>query len=119
MEAPIWLKPAILGGVVGAIATMVVGFNQGGWMLGSSAERMAQERSAAAVTEALVPVCIGQSKADPEVAVKLAQLRALSSSYEQRQFVEKSGWATMPAAGTPNSDLASACAEVLLKPTST
>ena len=109
MEAPIWLKPAILGGVAGAIATIVVGFNQGGWMLGGSAEKMAQERSAVAVTEALVPVCIGQSKADPEVTMKLAQLKALSSSYEQREFVMKSGWATIPAAGAPNSDLAAAC----------
>ena len=119
MEAPKWLKPAILGGLVGAIATIVVGFNQGGWMLGGSAEKMAQERSAAAVTEALVPVCIGQSKADPEVAMKLAELKALTSSYEQRDFVMKSGWATMPASDAPNLDLATACAEVLLKPTQT
>jgi hypothetical protein len=119
MEAPTWLKPAILGGIVGAIATIVVGFNQAGWMLGSSAEKMAQQRSATAVTEALVPVCIGQSKADPEVAMKMGQLKALTSSYEQREFVMKSGWATMPASEAPNSDLAAACAELLLKPTPT
>jgi len=116
MEAPTWLKPAITGAIVGAIATMFVGFTQGGWMLGSSAERMAEQRSAAAVIKALVPVCIGQSKADPEATAKLAQLRALTSSYEQRDFVMKSGWATVPAAESPNSDLAEACVEVLLKP---
>src|SRR4029078_6854352 len=116
MEAPIWLKPAILGGVAGAIATIAVGFNQGGWMLSGSAEKMAQERSAAAVPEAVVPVCIGQSKADPEVTMKLAQLKALSSSYEQREFVMKSGWATIPAAGGPNRRFAPACAEVLVQP---
>ena len=115
MEAPAWLKPAILGGVAGAIATIVVGFNQGGWMLGGSAEKMAQQRSTAAVTEALVPVCIGQSKTDPEVTMKLAQLKALTSSYEQREFVMKSGWATLPAAESPNSDLADACADALSK----
>ena len=113
------MKPAILGGVAGAIATIVIGFNQAGWMLGGSAEKMAQERSAAAVTEALVPVCIGQSKADPEITMKLAQLKALTSSYDQREFVMKSGWATMPASEAANSDLAAACAEVLVKPTPT
>jgi hypothetical protein len=41
MEAPTWLKPAITGGIVGAIATMITGFSYGGWMLGSSAETMA------------------------------------------------------------------------------
>ena len=119
MEAPVWLKPAIVGALVGAVATIFVGFNQAGWMLGSSAEKIAQQRSAAAVIEALVPVCIGQSKADPEVAAKLAQLQAFSSSYQQRDFVMESGWATVPAADSPNSDLAKACAEVLLRPAQT
>ena len=119
MEAPVWLKPAITGGLVGAVATMIAGFSYGGWMLGSSAEKMAEQRSTAAVTEALVPVCIGQSKADPEVTMKLAQLKALSTSYEQREFVMKSGWATISASDAPNGDLAEACAEVLIKPAQT
>ena len=80
---------------------------------------MAQQRSIAAVAQALIPVCINQSKADPEATAKLKQLGALETSYERHEFVMKSGWATMPAAGAPNSDLAAACAEVLLKPTPT
>jgi hypothetical protein len=92
-----------------------VGFNQGGWILGGSAERMAQQRSVAAVTQALIPVCISQSKADPEAAAKLKQLGALETSYERHEFVMKSGWATVPAAASPNSDLADACADALSK----
>jgi hypothetical protein len=115
MEAPTWLKPAIMGGIVGAIATVFVGFNQGGWVLGGSAERTAQQRSAAAVTEALVPICISQSKADPQAAAKLKQLGAIEPFYERRDFVMKSGWATVPAAEGPNSELAEACADVLSK----
>lgn len=113
MGAPAWLKPAVMGGIVGAIATMIVGFSQGGWMLGSSAERMAQQQSALAVTEALVPVCISQSNSDPSASTKLEQLGALTSSYERREFVMKTGWATVPSAESPNSELADACAEVL------
>ena len=119
MEAPAWLKPAISGGLVGAVATMVVGFSYGGWMLGSSAETLAERRSATAVTEALVPVCIGQSKTDPEAAGKLAALKALTSSYDQREFVMKSGWATIAASDAPNGDLAEACAKLLIKPLQT
>jgi hypothetical protein len=115
MQAPIWLKPAITGAVVGAIATMVLGFSQGGWYLGSTAERMAKEQSADAVIAALVPICVNQSRADPEVTAKLGQLGAMTSSYERRDFVMKAGWATMPATEAPNSDLATACADVLLK----
>ena len=110
MEASAWLKPAITGGVAGAI-TMIARFSYGGWMLGSSAEKTAEQRSTAAVTEALLPVCIGQSKADPAAAMKLAEFKALSYSFQQRDFVMKSGWATMPASDAPNGDLAAACAK--------
>jgi hypothetical protein len=115
MQAPTWLKPGIMGAVVGGIATMIVGFNYGGWYLGSTAETLARQQSNAAVIAALVPVCVSQSRADPETAVKLKALSDIKSSYEQRDFVMKAGWATMPAADTPDQALASACADALTK----
>ena len=115
MQTPTWLKPALIGAVAGGIATALVGFNYAGWVSGRSAERMASQQSTAAVTAALLPVCVSQSKADPEATAKTAQLGALSSWYERRDFVMKAGWATMPAAQSPNGDLAAACAEVLAK----
>lgn len=116
MKIPTWLKPAITGGIAGAIATMVIGFNQGGWYSNGSAERLATERSKVAVVAALVPICVSQQKMDPESATKLTQLVAMKTSYEQRDFVMKSGWATMPAASEPNRDVATACADTLAKP---
>jgi hypothetical protein len=115
MQAPTWLKPAIMGAIAGGIATMIVGFNYGGWYLGSSAETMANKQSNAAVLTALVPVCVSQSQADPEGVAKLKAFNAIKSTYEQRDFVMKAGWATMPKADAPNQDLASACADVLAK----
>jgi len=117
MQAPTWLKPAVMGAIAGGIATMIVGFNYGGWYLRSSAETLAHKESNAAVLAALVPVCISQSQADPEGATKLKAFGAIKSSYEQRDFVMKAGWATMPKADAPNQDLASACADVLAKTT--
>jgi alpha/beta superfamily hydrolase len=113
MQNLTWLKPAVIG--VGGLVTAFVGFNYGGWVSGGTAEQMANQRSTAAVTAALLPVCVSQSKADPEATAKTAQLGALSSSYERRDFVMKAGWATMPTAQSPNSDVAAACAEVLAK----
>jgi alpha/beta superfamily hydrolase len=110
-----WLKSAIVGAAVGAIATALVGFGYGGWVSGSSAERMASQQSAAAVTAALLPVCVSQSKADPEAIAKTQHVGALGSQYERSAFVMRTGWATMPAAQSPNSDLAAACAEVLAR----
>jgi len=115
MQTLTWLKQAIIGAAVGAITTALVGFNYGGWVSGSSAEQMAHQRSTAAVTAALLPVCISQSMADPDSIAKTQHVSALSSRYERRDFVMRAGWATMPAAPSPDSDLAAACAEVLVK----
>lgn len=114
MTRPAWIKPAFIGATVGATATIIVGFTLSGWVVGSSAERMATQKADAAVTAALVPICIAQSKTDPNSLVKVAQLEAITSAYERRDFVMKAGWATVPAANAPDGILASACAEVLL-----
>jgi hypothetical protein len=116
MNIPTWLKPAVAGAVVGGIATMIIGFNQGGWYTSSSAERLAYDKSRVAVIDALVPVCVSRQQVDVEATSKLAQLVAMKTSYEQRDFVMQSGWATMPATAEPNRELATACAEMLAKP---
>ena len=115
MQIPTWTKPGVTGAIIGAVATMIIGFSQGGWYSGGSAERLAQERSEVAVIDALVPICISQSKLDPDTAAKLGQLVAMKTTYEQRDFVISSGWATMPASDGPNRDLASKCADALVK----
>ena len=102
------------GFVVGSIVTMIVGFSWGGWTTGSGADRLATERSTAAVTKALVPVCLEKSKADPSGAKKLVALKALTSSYDQRDAVVQGGWATF-GPGEANRDVAEACASELVK----
>lgn len=116
MKIPTWLKPAVTGGIAGAIVTMLIGFNQGGWYSSGSAERLASDRSKVAVIAALVPVCVSQQHSDPNSAAMLTELVAMKTSYEQRDFVIKSGWATMPSAAEPDRELASACADTLAKP---
>lgn len=115
MQAPTWLKPAIMGAIAGGVVTMIVGFNFGGWYLGSSAETLADKQSNTAVVAALVPVCVSQSQMDPEGVAKLKTFSAIKSTYEQRDFVMKAGWATVPKTDGPNQALASACADVLAK----
>jgi hypothetical protein len=110
----IWIKPAVWGVVVGSIFTMIVGFNWGGWTSRGTTDRIAQERATTAVTAALVPVCLEKSKADPAVVKKLSALKALTSSYDQRDAVAKDGWATV-GGGEANRDVAEACASQLLK----
>jgi len=110
-----WLKPSIWGVVLGSAATMIAGFSWGGWTTGSAAERMAAERSSATLVVALTPSCVASFIGQPGGTAKLAQFKKIDSSWEQRQFIEKGGWATPEGAKEPNSGLANSCAEALLK----
>lgn len=108
------LKAGFWGAVVGSILTMIVGFSWGGWTTSSTAQQLAARQSDAAVTTALVPICVAGEKADAGRG-KLGELTAIASSYEQTEFVMKSGWATFPGQADPNRAVAEACAGALLK----
>jgi hypothetical protein len=109
-----WLTPAAGGVVVGSLVTMIVGFGWGGWVTRTGADRIAMDRTDSAVTAALVRVCLEKSRADPAAPRKLGELKALRSSYEQRQAVIRDGWATV-GGGKANHDVAKACASRLLE----
>ena len=102
-------KPGFFGAVVGAGALAISGFAWGGWMTGGAAEKMASEHARLAVVSALVPICVEQSSRDPRVAEVLAELQE-TSSYQRRDFLMKTGWATMPGSSDPDRDVARACA---------
>lgn len=109
-----WLKPAVWGAIIGAVATMIIGFSWMGWVLGGTAERMAVERASGAVVTALTPSCVAGFMQQPNAQAKLKELQS-TESWKQRELVEAGGWATPTGGTAPNSDLASACAEHLKK----
>jgi len=113
VQAP-WFKPAAWGVVVGAIGTMIIGFSWLGWTLGSTAERMAVERTNSALVVALTPSCVAKFMQQPGAAAKLAEFQKIES-WRQREFIEAGGWATPRGDKMPNSGVATACAEELAK----
>lgn len=115
MTAPSWTKPAILGGVVGAICLGVVGFAGAGWMTASKAKAMSSDRAAAEVITALLPICLHQAEADPKYETRLTSLKAKQQAFQQSQSVDDWGWATMPGADRASSNLARACARKLVE----
>ena len=114
MKVPAWCKPAFWGIVVGAVGIMILGFSWWGWVLGSTAERMAKEREGAAVTAILVPICVEKFMGQTDAAAKLAEFQR-SVSWQQSQVIEKGGWATATGSNSPNSAVAKACAQQLVK----
>lgn len=109
-----WFKPAAWGVVVGALGTMIIGFSWLGWTLGSTAERMAVERTNSALVVALTPSCVARFMQQPGATARLAEFQKIDS-WKQPDFIEAGGWATPRGQKTPNSGVASACAEELAK----
>jgi hypothetical protein len=114
MRVPVWIKPAVWGAVFGAVAIMIVGFSWMGWNLGHTTKRLVAEGSESAVIAALTPFCVANYMKQPEAAKQLAWLREDTSSYTQRDLIEKAGFATMPGNKEPTSGLAAAC-EIALR----
>jgi hypothetical protein len=112
MKVPQWVKPAVWGGVVGALGIMIIGFSWWGWVLSSTAERMATERADGAVSAVLVPICIERFMGQADAAAKLAEFQR-SGSWQQSQLIEKGGWATAAGSNSPNSAVARLCAQQL------
>ncbi len=112
MNIPEWLKPALYGAAAGAAALAIVGFSWGGWVTGGTAKQMASDQARLEVVAALVPICMEQSKQDPQVVETLAQLKD-TRSYQRSDMLMKVGWATMPGSSDPNRDVARACMDKL------
>jgi hypothetical protein len=115
MKIPVETKPALWGGVAGAIALAIVGFTWGGWVTGGTAEANATQRANGAVVAALAPVCVAKFQQAPDVLDNMVALKK-SDSWAQGTFVEKGGWATVPGANPPAqvSAVAQACASLLV-----
>ena len=111
MNVPEWVKPGAWGLAGGAAAAMIVGFTWGGWMTGSTAEKLATDRSETAVVAAFTPMCVAKAKlATP---ADLALLKA-ESSWSRDDFIVKSGW----VAGVDESHraaVAEACAPIVVE----
>lgn len=108
MTFPEWTKPGAYGALGGAVAVSIIGFSWGGWTTAGGAQEMADNFAAEQVTLAMVPVCLGLSEADAERASILATLQE-ASSFQRRNAMMETGWATLPGTDAPSRDLADAC----------
>ncbi len=106
------LKRLLQGAAVGVVATLVVGFGWGGWMLGSSAKTLADSTASSAVIAAIAPICADQFQRSTDAAVNLTALKK-ASTWDQGTFVEKGGWAVMPGSKAADSGVPQACAALL------
>ena len=110
------LKRLLQGAAVGAVATIVIGFNWGGWSLGSTADKMAKDQSDLAVVAALAPVCADKFRAQPDAAAKTVALSKVNSWKRADGFPKE--LVTLPGETYPSSALVDACYALLMAPKS-
>jgi hypothetical protein len=107
------LTRLLQGAAAGAVVTMIVGFNWGGWTLGGTVDKVAKERADSAVVAALAPICVDQFRQAANASANLTELNKISYAWDRGTFIEKGGWAIMPGTEKADSEVAKACAEKL------
>ena len=110
------LTRLLQGAAFGAVATMIIGFNWGGWSLGSTADKMAKEKSDLAVVAALAPVCADKFRAPPDAETKKVALSKVNSWKRADEFPKE--LITLPGGTYPSSALVDACYALVMAPKS-
>ena len=95
------------------VVALVVGFTWGGWVTGGTARDMAETAGDDSRYELASVICVEKFLATPDAQDQLAELKAIDSSYRQRQFIEAGGWAVMPNKDDAARQAADLCAKVL------
>ncbi len=71
------LTRLLQGAVGGAVITMIAGFSWGGWQLGSTAEKTADQRASNAVVAALAPICVDNFRHGADATAKLVAMKKI------------------------------------------
>jgi hypothetical protein len=96
------------------VATMIVGFNWGGWVTGGTAGAMAGKAAAAARADVAATICVDRFVNAPGAAATLASLKS-SDSWKRDVFITDGGWVTISGIEKPVDGAAGLCAQRLLE----
>jgi hypothetical protein len=105
------LTRLLQGAAAGAIATLVIGFYWGGWVLGSTHEKQVRSSEQAGIVRVLAPICADRFQRAADADVNLAALKK-ADSWNRNELIEKAGWTSFPGS-KPDRDVASACVTLL------
>ena len=95
------------------VVALIVGFTWGGWVTGGTARDMAATAGDESRWELASVICVEKFLAAPDAQAQLVELKAIDSSYRQRQFIEAGGWAVMPEQEEAARQATDLCAKVL------
>jgi hypothetical protein len=96
------------------VATMIIGFNWGGWVTGRTAVGMATQAADGARAELAAAICVDRFVKGTNATADFASLKG-SSSWQRGDLIEKGGWVTMAGAEKPVTGAADLCAQRLIE----
>ena len=99
---------------MGVVATVVIGFSWGGWVLGSTAAEKAEMAAQTAMVQALSPICAARFEEAANAQNGMVAEFAAVDSWQRDSHLIKAGWATFPGGAKPDNDVAEACAKLLI-----
>ncbi len=123
MKTPAFLSPYVEGNsltrlfqglAAGVVATLIIGFSWGGWVLGSTAAERAEMAAQTAMVQALAPICAARFEKAANAENGMVAEFAEVDSWQRDSHLMKAGWATFPGAVKPDNDVAEACAKLLI-----
>jgi hypothetical protein len=100
------------GACAGALVTVLIGFNWGGWTLGSTTKQITERSVSAALVAVLAPMCVDKFRQGTDGVRNLAEFKKVST-WMQDSYIQKGGWATFPGMDSPDLAIARACATLL------
>ena len=109
------LKRLLQGAAVGAVTTIIIGFNWGGWTLSSNIDKIVKEKVETASIVFLGEKCADKFNAQADALEKKAVLRGTQSDYEKGKLFPKE-WVTLEGGYYPNSALVALCSKLILSP---
>ena len=99
--------------VGGAVAISILGFSMGWVETSGRAHADAENMSAQAVKDELVPICVYQFNHGDDSKQRLVNLRGMQE-WQRGNFIAEKGWATMPGSHSPVLGVAQECAAKLI-----
>ena len=100
------------GACIGALATVLIGFNWGGWTRESTSKETSARNVSAALVAVLAPMCADKFQKGNDGALNMAEFKKVNS-WMQDAYIQKGGWATFPGMDSPDRAIARACAQLL------
>jgi hypothetical protein len=105
------LTRLLQGAAAGVVATIVIGFNWGGWTLGNTAAKQVKDAEQASIVRVLAPICADKFQRSADASANLQALHKVDL-WKRDEMIQKAGWATFPGS-EPDRKVAEACANLL------